>query len=435
MSDLTVAGGGLTGVCASVSASRMGLDVCLIESLPYLGGLATGGLVNPFMTHKTKDGKTKLVAGIFDEIKERLAGYGGIMTNCFDAEIMKKVLADMTEEAGVKVFLNTEISDCTLKEGIFSVITDKGIFESPRLADTTGDGFVSYKLGCKYEGRNKGNTQAATLMFTAEGVDTEEAFLYCREHPEDFLFPKWDRNEDIYRNMEEAWSLAGFYSIIEKHREEARFPGDLLFFLSLPKKGTVTFNQTHISLKNPTDKEEIKKAYAECEKQMIAVMDFAKKYVPGFRNASILKKADILGIREGGRIMGKYVFSAEDVIYSKKHKDCICRLAYPVDVHKSSGEGYSKAEGEKQVPAPKDNDWYEIPFRCLVTEIPNLLTGGKCVSADQGGQGAIRIMPACCAMGQAMGYAMGLSKKHNCPAGDTDPEELLAILRQNKALV
>ena len=435
MYDLIVCGGGLAGVSASVSAAREGIKVCLIEQKSYLGGLATGGLVNPFMTHKTQDGKTKLVAGMFDEIKERLADYNGIMTNCFSAKAMKQVLGDMVQNEKIDLKLTTEILNVSKNNDSFAIFTNKGDFYGKKLIDATGEGFVAYKLGCEYEGADKGNTQAVTLMFTMKNADCEKAIKYCIDHPDDFTFPKYSKNANPKEIMKNAWSLAGFYSIIKEHREEAQWPGDILFFISLPQKGQVTFNQTHASVKNTTDKTELDKAYKECEKQMRSVIKFVNKYIPGFENASLSEKADILGVREARRIMGQYVFSENDVAYSKKQSDCICRLAYPVDVHKSSGEGYSREEVEKSVPVPQKNDWYEIPYRSLLTKIPNLLTVGKCISSTQGGHGAIRIMPACIATGQAAGVAVALSVKNNCNTNEININELLTILRKNKALV
>ena len=37
-SDVTVVGGGLAGVCAAVSAARMGKKVALVQNRPVLGG-------------------------------------------------------------------------------------------------------------------------------------------------------------------------------------------------------------------------------------------------------------------------------------------------------------------------------------------------------------------------------------------------------------
>ena len=49
-------GGGPAGVCAAVSAARQGMRTIIIESMPALGGMATSGLVGPFMTNYDRDG-------------------------------------------------------------------------------------------------------------------------------------------------------------------------------------------------------------------------------------------------------------------------------------------------------------------------------------------------------------------------------------------
>src|SRR5260221_7240247 len=45
VSDLVVVGGGPAGVAAAVAGARNGLSVTLLERYPYLGGLASGGMV------------------------------------------------------------------------------------------------------------------------------------------------------------------------------------------------------------------------------------------------------------------------------------------------------------------------------------------------------------------------------------------------------
>ena len=53
--DIAVVGGGLSGVAAAVSASRMGLSVLLIEKEGALGGAMSNNLVYPFMKYWTVD--------------------------------------------------------------------------------------------------------------------------------------------------------------------------------------------------------------------------------------------------------------------------------------------------------------------------------------------------------------------------------------------
>ena len=48
--QVTVVGGGPAGICAAIAAARSGAKTLLIESGSCLGGMATLGQVNPFMT-------------------------------------------------------------------------------------------------------------------------------------------------------------------------------------------------------------------------------------------------------------------------------------------------------------------------------------------------------------------------------------------------
>jgi ribulose 1,5-bisphosphate synthetase/thiazole synthase len=43
--DVLVVGGGPAGLSAAIAAARNGASVCLVERYPYLGGLASGGMV------------------------------------------------------------------------------------------------------------------------------------------------------------------------------------------------------------------------------------------------------------------------------------------------------------------------------------------------------------------------------------------------------
>lgn len=47
--DFVVVGGGLTGVCATIAAARQGVKTLLVEQSGFCGGMATMGLVGPFI--------------------------------------------------------------------------------------------------------------------------------------------------------------------------------------------------------------------------------------------------------------------------------------------------------------------------------------------------------------------------------------------------
>ena len=63
--DVLVVGGGPAGVCAAIAAARNGAKTLVVERGNCLGGMATRGLVGPFMTCYDKSGKTQIIRGFF----------------------------------------------------------------------------------------------------------------------------------------------------------------------------------------------------------------------------------------------------------------------------------------------------------------------------------------------------------------------------------
>src|SRR5690242_8580046 len=73
-SDVVVVGGGPAGFSAAVAARREGASVTLLERYPYLGGLASGGMV--LVLDDMHNGSEVTVSGICSEMIERMARVG-----------------------------------------------------------------------------------------------------------------------------------------------------------------------------------------------------------------------------------------------------------------------------------------------------------------------------------------------------------------------
>jgi hypothetical protein len=77
---------------------------------------------------------------------------------------------------------------------------------------------------------------------------------------------------------------------------------------------------------------------------------------------------------------------------------------------------------------------YYIPLSCLISNnIDNLLTAGKSLSADRYAFAAVRVMPPCIAMGEAVGITAALAAKKNIAAADVPCKEVQDILVANGA--
>jgi hypothetical protein len=416
----------------------------LIEKYGFLGGLGTAGLVNPFMSSSTSTGEP-LVGGFYHDLCDRMDALGGMLGRAFDPEAMKYAAQEMLLESGADLLLHSWVTDVSLQgQSIESlgVLTKSG---AHRLAgrvfiDATGDADVAAMAGVPYEKGNPehGMTQAMTLMFTIGGVDARKSLEYARDNPDQMRFPKPDSDRAIDRMLQSVIGVAGFYREVEMARANGEFPleQDLVFFLTLPTPGQVVVNTTHISGLDGTRSEDLTSAEIEGRRQAWAVMSFLRKYIPGFGHAHLLQTAPQVGVRETRRILGEYVFTSDDVRAGRKFADVVLRSAYPVDVHTPVGKGYAREDDHTEPCIPPPGDWYEVPYRSLIPRgIENLLAAGRCISATHEGQGAVRIMPNCMALGQAAGIASALCALRGISPRKLDPGVLHESLLAQGAIV
>src|SRR5689334_2269520 len=73
-SDVVVVGGGPAGFAAAIAARRNGASVTLLERYPYLGGLASGGMV--IVLDDMCNGREITVQGLCMTMVERMKHLG-----------------------------------------------------------------------------------------------------------------------------------------------------------------------------------------------------------------------------------------------------------------------------------------------------------------------------------------------------------------------
>jgi hypothetical protein len=405
--DVVVVGGGTAGVAAGVAASRNGVDILLIERYGFLGGTMTAGLVNLFMTFHA--GKEQIIHGIFQEIVDRLKRLGGYdeRTKAFDVEAMKIVLDQMVRGAGVKLMLHTCAIGVVMQGNTIRGIeihnkSGRNVVFGKVIVDATGDGDVAVMAGAPYEkGREEdGLTQPMTLIFRMGGVDAD----------------RMPSSQEINRLFKEA-----------KERGEISIPRENVLWFPTTRKGEIHFNTTCIIKVDGTRAEDLTFAEVEARRQMMELVGFLKKNVPGFENAYLLMSAPQIGVRETRRIIGEYVMTGEDILEARKFTDVVARGSYPIDIHSPTGEG-------TVIKSPPPGSSYDIPYRSLVPKnVENLLVAGRCVSTTHEAQAAIRVIPIVVAIGQAAGTAAALSAKLNVPPRRLDVSLLQKTLREQGA--
>lgn len=451
MYDIIVVGGGISGCLAAISAARCGVKVLLIEQYGSLGGMLTSGGVGPMMTFHA--GETKVIQGITDELIQRLVekgkspghifdttGYTYSVTP-FDAEALKQELELMLLESGAQLLYHTMLAEVETEEHSILSITvcnKKGLSKlSARVyIDATGDGDLSawaqvpFILGKD----NSGKCQALTMNMKMGGVDIGRVRDYIKENPEEFPRLKGDSN---IIDRADRLSIGGFEITVKKALDEGRLTGvrkDLLFF-ETNNPGEVIVNTTRIMGLNPIDPEDLTSAEIQGRKLVRELEAFLKSDVRGFEDAVLLCSGPTIGIRSSRQIKGIHTLTLKDLLEQRKFTDVIACGGYPIDVHPTGPE-----ESEKvNIDAPKhicEGEIYNIPLRSLVNaEIDNLVTVGRCISAEFAAQGAIRVTPIAGAIGHGGGAAAAVAVISNVPVRDISIEVLQDVLIKQGAFL
>ena len=443
--DLLVIGGGPSGVCAAISAARLGAKVMLVDSGNCLGGMGTKGLVGPFMTCYDAKGEEMIIRGLFEEVVDRLVAIGGALhpsgirqkteftawiseghdhVTPFDPELLKVVYDHMCKEAGVKVLYNSVFAHPVMKGDAIRgavLLTPSGLeaAEAKMVIDATGDGTVAFRAGapCVFGDPESGRVQPSSLFFRMNNIDTDRLIAEVEPHLPEFRRVNGVSYRCLHWRVAEA-EAAGEWDLARK---------SVNIWRSVEKDQWVV-NCTRIHGVDATDAENLSAAEEEGRRQVQELMHFFRKYVPGCEKATLMGTGSVMGIRESRHVHGDFVLPVQDLIDGVIPEDNILLSANSIDVHGAMGG----PAGGLYMPIKKDK--YGIPYRVLLPAgVRNLLLTGRCVSADSAAAGAIRVMPPAMALGQAAGTAAALCLKDGVQPEKLDYGELRDALTKGGA--
>lgn len=438
--DVLVVGGGPAGVCAAIAAARCGAKAVIVEQGNCLGGMATRGLVAPFMTCYDTTGEIMVIRGIFAEVVDRMVALGGAIhpsevragtpfsawitaghdhLTPFDAETLKFVLDQMCDEAGVKVMFHSTLVDPIIsgnsvrgirllnREGICSI-------QAKVTIDATGDGDVAYRAGvpCTYGNPELGKVQPSTLFFHINNVDTPRLIKDVEAHLHEFRKVNGVSYRALHWRVEQA-EAAGEWDIARKSVNIYRGV----------REDEWAVNCTRIANVDATNTESLSAAEKEGRRQVQELMNFFHKYVPGCEEATIKSSASTLGIRESRHVQGEYLLTADDLLQGVVPEDSILCASNSVDVHGRNGANTTEYK------TVENGRWYGLPLRSLIPlQRDGLIVAGRAISASSDAAGAVRVMPPCMAMGHAAGITAALAALGGAAPRSIDASDVRAKL-------
>jgi hypothetical protein len=257
-------------------------------------------------------------------------------------------------------------------------------------------------------------------MFRLSHVDLAKTATYVRMHP-DQMRTSLKAHE---RTAPALTAVAGLYDLWHDALQhgEVDIPREVVSFFVTPYADEVTVNMTRVTNIDPLDPDDLTRAEVEARMQVMQLLEFFRKRVPGFENARLSATGTQIGIRESRRIVGQYTLTRDDVLQARRFDDAVARSAYPIDIHNPSGSGtvtHRLAEG----------DSYEIPYRCLVPQhIDGLLVAGRCISTTHEALASTRLTPTVMTLGQAAGTAAALAQESEKRLRDIDAQRLRSTL-------
>ena len=396
--DLCVVGGGIAGICTAVSAARLGLSVALVHDRPVLGGNNSSEVRVHLGAYQNLPPYPRL-GDVLAEFGPKNGG-NARPAEVYEDELKLKVVK---AEKNIDLLLNEHVNGVkTNSEGriiyVCAVDTRTGDFILHRaklFVDCTGDGNLGYLAGADYRmGREaKSETNEPDAPATADTITMGASVQwYAGEADGDAAFPTrpW-----MLKTINEAncsphlkgdwWWEAGLGRDQIAEGEYIRDYGLLVAF------------SNWAFVKNGYSK---KDAFANKELKWVAY------------NA---------GRRESRRLMGDFILDQNHLRSRDIQPDGTCVTTWTIDLHLPKTARESKFEGEPyQANSLNEKIWpYPIPYRCLYSRnVPNLFMAGRDISVTHIALGTTRLMRTHGMMGEVVGMAASICKKHNCNPRD-----------------
>ncbi len=427
--DVVVVGGGTSGVAAALSAARQGLKVALLEKRIALTGTQANAMVTPFMPSHVHGSQT---ADLLTERYHQMMEGKGKLTlpgkmELYSPESFKLLNDQVLREFGVELFYDATLVSARTEQGNIESVTalifdDFYAFEAKHFIDASGDALLSRFAGAKTErGDKDGTRQSVSFRFEVTNIDFARLRHYLKEANYSFFDPS-DTTFMEFVHVPGVAACGALLDVFQTAIEAGEMTPEIARYIqgfSMPgKPNTLSFNNPQMpnlgNIEDPKTFSEYVRYGRGMQHQLLA---FLNRHIPGFEDAFISQEANMLGVRESNRVMGKYIMTGSDYAARRKFEDGVARGDWYIDIHSDDLE----VEDESFKKKYDKGEYYEIPYRSLVcAEVRNLIFVGRIISCDFKMQSSIRIQHTCRDMGDAAGRACALAKQLNVALNTLD---------------
>lgn len=417
--DLVITGGGLSGVCAAITAARKGAKVVLVQDRPVLGGNASSEIrlwILGATSHMGNNNRWSREGGVVDEL---------LVENTYRNPEGNPVILDMilldkvVQEPNITLLLNTMVYEVekdrpdhiSALKAFCSQNSIEYHLQAPLFCDASGDGIVGFLAGAAFRMGAESKDEFGELM-APEAVYGEllghSLYFYSKDVGKSVKFIPPSFAMDVTKEIPRFRNF------------NAKEFGCKLWWVEHGGR----MDTVH-------DSEKIK---WDLWKIVYGVWDYIKNSgnFPEADTMTLEWVGAIPGKRESRRFEGDYILTQQDLVEQRRHEDAVAYGGWSIDLHPADG-----VFGENNA----CDQWhskgvFQIPYRSLYSRnIKNLFLAGRIISVSHVAFGATRVMATSAYVGEAVGMAAVLCKQFELnPAAllqekkiDTLQQELIKI--------
>jgi hypothetical protein len=389
--DLVVIGGGVAGMCAAVSAARLGLKVAIIHDRPLWGG-NNSSEVRVHLGGRIALAPYPELGGIVKELSPQKGG-NAQPANQYEDE---KKTALMNGEPGIAQFLNYRAFAVAMNGRKIKSVTAKHIetgeelvFTAPVFADCTGDGTVGVLAGADFAmGReSKAEFGEPTAPDESDKMTMGSSVQwYSEEKTGSGTFPVFRYGVEFNESNVQKVTMG------EWTWETGMNHDQISEFERIRDYGLMVVYSNWSFLKNE---------YSEKEK---------------YKNRTLGWVAYVAGKRESRRLLGDFILKEQDIADYVEYPDATASTSWSIDLHYPEPKNSEQFPGNefKSIANQETIYPYPIPYRCFYSRnVDNLFMAGRNISVTHVALGTIRVMRTTGMIGEVVGMAASLCKRNS----------------------
>lgn len=389
--DFVVVGGGVAGMCAAISAARLGSRVALVQDRKVFGG-NNSSEVRVGLGGRLNIGRFPALGYLLNEFGPARKG------NARTADVYEdeKKAAAIATEKNITAFTGYRVTSVR-KEGarIVSVTATQVddyteiLLEGDYFADCTGDATLGVLAGAQWTmGRESKQTYGEpSAPDRPDGITLGASVQwYSETRPERVDFPDIDWglpiDEETVQNARRGqwyWEV-GMRDDMVQEAERIRDYGMYVAYSNW------SYLKNHSRFRDEV----------ACED--LAWLSF------------------YAGKRESRRLFGDHILTENDLLNFIQYPDGCVSTSWYIDDHEPDPDNAARFKEPwlsrgRLTPL----DYYPIPYRCLYNrDVENMFMAGRDISVSHLALGTVRVMRTCAMEGEVVGMAADLCRRHQC---------------------